>query len=330
MPAISQKVIDAFQARRDRLTAAGFAGARVFGPAGCMETTNVREFLHKNFVPATWVDTGCDDGRAAFAAVSPTDTHTPFIQCSGDRTLRRPKLAELAKCVGITQACPVGPFDLAVVGAGPAGLSAAVYAASEGLKTIVLDGVGPGGQAAGSSRIENFIGFPSGLSGTDLATRATLQLLKFGSELAVPFQVKSLRPPTAGTGGDDEFFDLALDCGHSLKARTVLAATGVRWRKLDVPGAARFERGGVYYACTTVEAEETRGHDVCVVGGGNSAGQAAMYLSDQCGQTVHVLVRGPGLAATMSSYLADRLTTTAERQAALQHGGGRGPRRAAA
>ena len=306
VPGLSQKLIDAFQARRDRLIAGGLAGARVFGPAGCMATTSVREFLYKNFVPATWVDTTVPEGAAALAALN-AGTKTPVVQCPSHEPLRQPSLRTLAKCVGIVQECPIGPFDLAVVGAGPAGLSAAVYAASEGLSTIVLDGCGPGGQAAGSSRIENFIGFPSGLSGTDLATRATLQLLKFGSQLAVPFRVQKL---VAAPADSDDLHELQLDCGHSLMARTVLAATGVKWRKLDVPGAAKFERGGVHYACTTVEAEENRGHDVCVVGGGNSAGQAAMYLSEQCGKTVHVLVRGPGLAASMSSYLEHRLRTT--------------------
>ena len=185
-------------------------------------------------------------------------------------------------------------------------MSAAVYAASEGLKVCVLDRLGPGGQAAGSSRIENFIGFPSGLTGTDLATRAVLQMFKFGAHLSVPMTVLSLEP--AATDADPHV--LHLDCGASLRAHTVLAATGVRWRKLDAPGADRFERAGVYYACTSVEVEEHRGTDVCVVGGGNSAGQAAMYLAEHCAATVHVLVRGPGLANTMSDYLSDRLRNT--------------------
>ena len=306
VPSLSQKVIDAFQLRRERLSAAGYAGARVFGPAGCVATTAVREFLYKNFVPSVWVDTTRPDGADALAALN-AGTKTPVVQCPAFEPLRQPTVQQLAKCVGIVQACPVGPFDLAVVGAGPAGLSAAVYAASEGLKTIVLDKIGPGGQAAGSSRIENFIGFPSGLSGTELATRAVLQMLKFGSELAVPFKVDAMVPATESADG---LHELKLDCGHSLRARTVLAATGVRWRKLDAPGAAKFERAGVYYACTSVEAEENRGHDVCVVGGGNSAGQAAMFLAEQCGKTVHVLVRGADLAASMSSYLDQRLRTT--------------------
>ncbi len=305
VPRLSEKVLVAFQVRRQRLAENGVAGAVVVGPAGCRETTEAREFLHRNFVPAGWVDSTTTAGRATLASYG-LGTRTPVVDCGPDRVLQHPTLHALAESVGVWQGCPVETFDLAVVGAGPAGMSAAVYAASEGLKVCVLDRLGPGGQAAGSSRIENFIGFPSGLTGTDLATRAVLQMFKFGAHLAVPLKVLSLEP--AATGADPHL--LHLDCGATLKAHTVLAATGVRWRKLDAPGAARFERAGVYYACTSVEVEEHRGTDVCVVGGGNSAGQAAMFLAEHCAKTVHLLVRGPGLSATMSEYLAERLANT--------------------
>ena len=305
VPRLSEKVLVAFQVRREKLAAAGVAGARVYGPAGCRETTEVREFLYRNFIPAVWTDTTTDDGRERLARLG-VGTKTPVLDCGPGRLLQRPNLHQVAECVGIWQGCPLDTFDLAVVGCGPAGMSAAVYAASEGLKVCVLDKLGPGGQAAGSSRIENFIGFPSGLSGTDLATRAVLQMYKFGSQMSVPMVVQSLEPGATA----DEPHQLHLNCGASLKAHTVLAATGVRWRKLDVPGAQRFERAGVYYACTSVEVAEHQGTDVCVVGGGNSAGQAAMYLAEHCAKTVHVIVRGQGLSATMSEYLTDRLTST--------------------
>ena len=306
VPKLSEKVLVAFQVRRARLAEKGVAGARVMGPAGCRETTEAREFLYRNFVPFVWTDTTTDDGRRRVEAVAGPKPRTPVIDCGGDRVLKHPNLHELADAVGIWQGCPTETFDLAVVGCGPAGMSAAVYAASEGLKVCVLDRLGPGGQAAGSSRIENFIGFPSGLTGTDLATRAVLQMFKFGSHLSVPMEVLSLEP--ARSDADPHL--LHLNCGASLRAQTVLAATGVKWRTLDVPGAKRFERAGVYYACTRVEVEEHQGSDVCVVGGGNSAGQAAMYLSEHCANTVHVLVRGKSLSASMSEYLSDRLLHT--------------------
>ncbi len=305
VPRLSEKVLVAFQVRRQKLTEAGVAGARVLGPAGCRETTEVREFLYRNFIPAVWTDTTTAEGSDRLAAMN-CGTKTPVLDCGPGRVLQRPNLHQVAECVGIWQGCPTETFDLAVVGCGPAGMSAAVYAASEGLKVCVLDKLGPGGQAAGSSRIENFIGFPSGLSGTDLATRAVLQMYKFGSHMSVPMVVQSLE--VGATENDPHL--LHLNCGAALKAHTILAATGVRWRKLDVPGAARFERAGVYYACTSVEVAEHQGSDVIVVGGGNSAGQAAMYLAEHCAKTVHVVVRGKGLSATMSEYLTDRLEHT--------------------
>src|SRR5207247_3706431 len=188
-------------------------------------------------------------------------------------------------------------------GAGPAGMTAAVYAASEGVSTIVLDRLGPGGQAGGSSKIENFIGFPNGLSGAELATRSVLQMLKFGATMVAPVTVERIEP--AANAG--EFHALHLDCGTTLRARAVLIAAGVRWRKLEADGADRFESAGIHYACTSVEALLYDNQDVAVVGAGNSAGQAAMFLADCChSRTVHLLVRrrlGPG----MSDYLVGRI-----------------------
>ena len=242
--------------RRDRLAEKGVAGARIMGPAGCRETTEAREFLYRNFVPFAWTDTTTEDGKRRVEAAAGPRPRTPVIDCGNGRVLRHPNLHELADAVGIWQGCPTETFDLAVVGCGPAGMSAAVYAASEGLKVCVLDRLGPGGQAAGSSRIENFIGFPSGLTGTDLATRAVLQMFKFGSHLSVPMEVLSLEPAKT----DDDPHLLHLNCGASLRAQTVLAATGVKWRTLDVPGAKRFERAGVYYACNPGRGRGAPGH----------------------------------------------------------------------
>src|SRR5207244_475872 len=184
---------------------------------------------------------------------------------------------------------------------------AAVYAASEGLSTLTLDKLGPGGQAGGSSRIENFIGFPAGLSGTDLATRGVLQMLKFGARMVAPVAVEKLTPARSV----NELHLLQLDCGAEIRCRVLLLALGVRWRPLEAAGADRFAGAGIYYACTTVEADLYDNADVAVVGGGNSAGQAVMFLAECCpSRSVHLLIRrtlGPG----MSEYLSQRIQATA-------------------
>jgi thioredoxin reductase (NADPH) len=185
-------------------------------------------------------------------------------------------------------------------------MAAAVYAASEGVSTVVLDRVGPGGQAGASSKIENFMGFPSGLSGTELATRSTLQMLKFGANMVAPVIVEKIESGAAQENGHLLF----LDCGTQLRARTVLIAAGVLWRKLEAAGAERFESAGIHYACTSVESVLYDAQDVAVVGGGNSAGQAAMYLAECCRtRTVHLLVRSR-FGPAMSEYLVDRIRDT--------------------
>jgi thioredoxin reductase (NADPH) len=228
------------------------------------------------------------------------------VKFDGGAMLINPDLRELAETAGVWHDCPGEDVDLAVIGAGPAGMAAAVYAASEGLSTVVLDRLGPGGQAAGSSKIENFIGFPSGLSGTELATRSVLQMLKFGAKMQAPVVVERIEPAKDA----DDLHVLHLDCGTSFRARTVLVAAGVRWRRLEAEGAARFEAAGIHYACTSVEALLYDAQDVAVVGAGNSAGQAAMYLAECCrDRRVHMLIRrrlGPG----MSDYLVGRIRAT--------------------
>jgi len=227
----------------------------------------------------------------------------PAIECSNGQLLMNPELRELAKNIGVWRHCPTKESDLVIIGAGPAGMTAAVYAASEGLSTVVLDSLGPGGQAAGSSKIENFIGFPSGLTGTELATRTVLQMLKFGAKMAAPVSVERIEPAATS----DDFHALHLDCGNILLARTVLIAAGVHWRKLEASSAERFESAGIHYACTTVEAILYDKQDVAVVGAGNSAGQAAMFLAECChDRTVHLLVR-KHLGQGMSDYLVDRI-----------------------
>jgi thioredoxin reductase (NADPH) len=200
------------------------------------------------------------------------------IEFGNGRRLINPTLREVAFTAGVWRDCPTDFVDLVIVGAGPAGIAAAVYAASEGVSTVVLDRLGPGGQAGASSRIENFIGFPNGLSGNELATRGVLQMLKFGARMVAPVVVDRID----STEGPDGFHTLHLDCGTQLRTRTILAATGVTWRRLDVEGSERFESAGVHHACTSVEASLYDNQDVAVVGAGNSAGQAAMFLAECC------------------------------------------------
>jgi len=190
-------------------------------------------------------------------------------------------------------------YDLVIIGAGPAGLTAAVYGGSEALSTLVLDQLGPGGQAANSSMIENFIGFPSGLSGFEFTTRSVLQMIKFGSAIYTPLAAQTIR-------FGDEFHTVLTDDGNEVRAVSVLIATGVTWRRLTAKNASRFEGAGIYYAATTVEARMCGGQEVVVIGGGNSAGQAAMFLSEHV-EKVHVLIRGDDLKKSMSDYLVNRI-----------------------
>jgi thioredoxin reductase (NADPH) len=306
VPSFGEKLILAFTRRRELLAQEGGLGLRVVGPGRCRATSTVREFLYKNFVPFTWLDTETEAGRQALAALG-LPQKAPVIECGNGRILVNPSLQQLASEAGIWRYCPTQEVDFAIVGAGPAGLTAAVYASSEGLSTLLLDQLGPGGQAGASSRIENFIGFPAGLSGTDLATRAVLQMLKFGARMIAPVAVEKLTPARSS----DDRHVLHLDCGAEIRCRVLLLALGVRWRRLQADGADRFAGAGVFYACTRVEADLFDAQDVVVVGGGNSAGQAVMFLAECCpSRQVHLLVRGR-LGPSMSEYLVERIRAAA-------------------
>src|SRR6202795_230807 len=221
VPSLGEKLIVAFTRRRELLSQCGVVGLRVVGPGRCRDTNTVREFLYKNFVPFTWYDPETEEGQKVFQALG-SPRKTPVIECGDGRILVNPSLQELARGAGIWRHCPAQEVDLAIVGAGPAGLTAAVYASSEGLSTLVLDRLGPGGQAGGSSRIENFIGFPAGLSGADLAMRGVLQMLKFGARIVAPVEVEKLVPAKS----PDEFHVLHLDCGAEIRCRVILLALG--------------------------------------------------------------------------------------------------------
>lgn len=301
IPRLGEKLITAFTIRRSQLERGGVLGMKVVGAGTCRDTTLVREFLYKNFVPFTWFDIDQPEGKSEWTAMG-SPRKKPAILCADGKVLQNPTLPELARCAGIWRDCPGANIDLAVIGAGPAGIAAAVYAASEGLNTVVLDRVGPGGQVGGSSLVENFIGFPAGLSGAELATRGVLQMLKFGARMFAPVSVDHLAPSEDGNS-----IQLDLSCGTKVSAGAVLVASGVKWRKLDVPGAQKFERAGIYYACTSVEGFLHAGQEVAVVGAGNSAGQAVMFLAEQCATKVHLIVRKPEFGPGMSEYLASRI-----------------------
>jgi thioredoxin reductase (NADPH) len=301
IPRFGEKLMNAFTTRRKMLSEIDAVGLRVIGAGKCKDTALVREFLYKNFVPFTWYDLETPEGNALWIKIG-SPKKKPVVICGDDTILQNPSLRELAHTAGVWRLCPDQDADFAIVGAGPAGIAAAVYAASEGLSTVVFDRLGPGGQAGGSSRIENFIGFPAGLSGTELATRGVLQMLKFGARMIAPINVDHLEP---GEPGQPHI--LHLDCGAKVKAGAVLVATGVRWRRLEAANADRFEGAGIYYVCTSVEAVLFDKSDVAVVGAGNSAGQAAMYLSECCPErTVHMIIRGE-LGVGMSDYLVNRI-----------------------
>ncbi|WP_165253756.1 FAD-dependent oxidoreductase, partial [Paludisphaera soli] len=298
-PDLGDKLLEAFQTRRIMLERSGFVGVRVFGRPGTPEVTEIREFFDKNKVPHTLVDVDEPDGRSAMESLGIAPEQLPFVACHRGTRSPRPTVARIAECLGLKRKIRAEPFDLVIVGAGPAGLAAAVYGASEGLSTLVLDRFGPGGQAGTSSRIENYMGFPAGLSGADLANRGYLQALKFGAELVAPVEVRSM-------GREGGLHRLELDDGQVVRGRTVLIATGASYQRLPVAGCERWDGAGVYYSCTSVHARTCRDGRAVVVGGGNSAGQAAMFLADHTAG-VTLLLRGGDLRKSMSDYLARRV-----------------------
>jgi thioredoxin reductase (NADPH) len=299
IPDLSDKLLEAFQTRRIMLEQSGFVGVRVFGHLGDPDVTVIREFFDKNKVPHTWIDADESEGQAALKSLGVGPDQLPFVACNRGTRSPRPTVTRLAECLGLKRQIRTEPFDLVIVGAGPAGLAAAVYGASEGLATIVLDRFGPGGQAGTSSRIENYMGFPAGLTGADLANRGYLQALKFGAELVAPVEVRSM-------SCEDHMHRLVLDDGQVVRGRTVLIATGATYQRLPVAGCERWDGAGIYYSCTSVHARACRSGRAAVVGGGNSAGQAVMFLAEHtAGATL--LLRGDNLRKSMSDYLARRI-----------------------
>jgi thioredoxin reductase (NADPH) len=283
-----------------------FEGIRVLGNRWSPASHNIKDFLARNHVPYQWLDieTAQTDTEVKGVVDLLEDEEKqdlPLVIFPNGLRLRRPTPAELAEKVGLKTRAAEAFYDLAIVGGGPAGLAAAVYGASEGLRTVMVEREAPGGQAGMSSRIENYLGFPSGLSGADLARRAVVQARRFGVEI--------LSAEATAVRLDGPYRFLKLADGAELSCHALLVATGVQWRKLDAPGVERLTGAGIYYGAAMTEAMSTRGEDVFVIGGANSAGQAAMYFSKYARRVV-MLVRGSSLAASMSQYLINQLKET--------------------
>ncbi len=299
--ALGEILLRAFLLRRVYLIAHSGGDALLIGSSHSADTLRLRGFLARNGHPHTYVDVERDpDFQTILDQFAIGIADIPVLICRGELVLRNPSNAEAAECFGLNEGIDEsGVYDLIVVGAGPSGLAAAVYGASEGLNVLVVESTAPGGQAACSSRIENYLGFPNGISGQDLAGRAFVQAEKFGAHVAVARSARALkcvRPP----------YTVELDDGKSVQARSIIVAAGAQYRKLPLPNLAHFEGSGVYYGATAVEAQLCSDAEVAVVGGGNSAGQAAMFLSAHA-KHVHLLVRGPGLVDSMSRYLISRI-----------------------
>jgi thioredoxin reductase (NADPH) len=298
---LSEILMRAFILRRVELVASGIGDAVLIGSKHSSGTLRVKEFLTRNGHPYTYVDLESDtDVQVLLDHFHVTVTDVPVLVCRGELVLRNPSNGQIAECLGFNEAIDQTHLrDLVIVGAGPAGLAAAVYGASEGLDVLVLESNAPGGQAGSSSRIENYLGFPSGISGQELAGRAYTQAQKFGAQVLIAKGATELscqRKPYA----------IEIDEGTRVPARAVIIATGVQYRRLAVENLERFEGSGIYYGATFVEAQLCGGEDVIVVGGGNSAGQAAVFLA-QSARHVYMLVRGAGLAESMSRYLIRRI-----------------------
>jgi thioredoxin reductase (NADPH) len=298
---LSEIFMRAFILRRVELIARGYGDVVLIGSTHCAGTLRVKEFLTRNGHPHVYIDLDREaDAQELLDRFHVTLADVPVLICRGEAVLRNPSNQMIADCLGFNEAVDETHVrDLIVVGAGPAGLAAAVYGASEGLDVLVLEANAPGGQAGTSSRIENYLGFPTGISGADLTGRAQAQALKFGAQILIA-------KPGARLVCDRHPYAVELDAGTLVPARAVIIATGAEYRRPAIENLGQFEGAGVYYAATPMEAQLCAGEEIIVVGGGNSAGQAAVFLAQTC-RHVHMLVRGDGLADTMSRYLIRRI-----------------------
>jgi thioredoxin reductase (NADPH) len=303
LPELGEIIIKAFLMRRELILNDGFEGVKIIGSRFSPDAHRLRDFATRNAIPIRWMDLETDqEAEALLKQMGIPASATPIVIGREGQWYSKPSLEGFAACAGLTAVLePEHVYDLVVVGAGPAGLAAAVYAASEGLDVLTAESMAAGGQAGTSMRIENYLGFPAGISGAELTRNALIQAQRFGARITVPATVRSL-----GIDGGDRI--LTLTDGTRLRTRCVLVASGVDYRKLNVPRFGEFEGAGIYYAATEMEARLCRGEEVVVVGAGNSAGQAIAYLASQNRAShVHMLMRGNDLGQSMSRYLVDRL-----------------------
>src|ERR1700739_1205658 len=298
-PHLGERFWKSYQRRRELLLKSKFRGVSIYGRKGDKATLEAVELLFRNSVPHEWLDTSLDDNRIKLERIR-EDVQSYPVVAHGSRVLfEAPTRAQLADHLRLRRQLPNSVYDVLVLGAGPAGLGAAVYAASEGLSSLVLDGLGPGGQASSTSRIENYAGFPDGINGRDLAHLIYLQALKFGADFHVPSRVSNLERRSNG------LYRVRTIEGDYVLGKSVIVAAGVSYGLLDVEGLTTLQGAGVYYSATNIEARLCRSSAAHVVGGGNSAGQAAVFLS-QTADEVSLLVRGPDLRKR-SSYLSERI-----------------------
>lgn len=304
IPEMSDIVITVFAARRRRQIEEGDSSLRLIGLDVSRDIRAIADFASRNKIPFQTLETGSAEANEASKTCG-ISLSEPAVIFGHNRVVEDPTPAKVAQLLGLDLKVEDEEIvDVLIVGGGPAGVAAAVYAGAEGLSAIVVEDVAVGGQAGTSSRIENYLGFPTGISGADLVWRGEIQAMKFGTRFAVPRRVQTLDIRSDGV------FCATLDNGQVLCAKSVIVATGVQYRRLPLPGLEDLEGSGIYYAATEMEARYCKGAEVVVVGGGNSAGQAAMYLS-RSAKHVHVLVRGDSLAASMSEYLSSRLESNA-------------------
>ncbi|HTR03924.1 MAG TPA: FAD-dependent oxidoreductase [Thermoanaerobaculia bacterium] len=307
---LGERILRALILRRVALIEIGFGGPILVGSVKSPDVTRLSGFLERNSIPFRVVDPETDpDATALLSRFAADPGELPIAILTDGTVLRNPTKQELARAVGlVATSFRAEPYDVAIVGAGPAGLATAVYGASEGLSVLVLERFAFGGQAGASARIENYLGFPTGVSGQALMARAFTQAMKFGAEFSLSTEVARL-DCASETSGPDPVHVLELGDGRRVRARAVVVATGARYRRPEIPNLAPFEGRGVSYWASPVEARLCRDEEVALVGGGNSAGQAAVFLASHA-RHVRLLVRGPGLASTMSRYLIDRIAAS--------------------
>ena len=299
-PELGELVFRTLMARRAWHEAEGHGVMRLIAPRGSRRAFEVRDLLERNLLPVRWHDIDADEESAELLERLHIPREETPVLVHAREVMRNPSAAQVARSLGLRAEVDGERFDLVVLGAGPAGLAASVYGGSEGLRTFVAEAWAPGGQAGTSTRIENYLGFPSGVSGAELTRKATLQARRFDAVLSSFHRAVEL------ADGPEGMIRVDLDDGQHVLARSVLMATGVRWRELEADGVARFTGAGVYHAAMSTDAERSRDKDVIVVGGGNSAGQAAINLASRA-RSVRVVVRGKQLKSTMSNYLVDRI-----------------------